>query len=99
MATALFSHSVRAHSSLVRERRAFVVAFSLCMSHCRFTLIGFTRLALILDMVLYTCDVGEACFIAFLLRVFEIPGHCEDNAYVSYLRYSGIVRTMPTYLI
>ena len=34
-----------------------------------------------------------------LLRVFEIPGHCEDNAYVSYLRYSGIVRTMPTYLI
>ena len=33
------------------------------------------------------------------VRVFEIPGHCEDNAYVSYLRYSGIVRTMPTYLI
>ena len=33
-----------------------------------------------------------------LLRVFEIPGHCEDNAYAPYLRYSGIVRTMPTYL-
>ena len=33
------------------------------------------------------------------LRVLEIPWHCEDNAYVSYLRYSGIVRTMPTYLI
>ena len=33
------------------------------------------------------------------LRVFEILWHCEDNAYVSYLRYSGIVRTMPTYLI
>ena len=33
-----------------------------------------------------------------LVRVFEIPGHCEDNAYVPYLRYSGIVCTMPTYL-
>ena len=34
-----------------------------------------------------------------LLWVREILRHCEDNAYVSYLRYSGIVRTMPTYLI
>ena len=33
------------------------------------------------------------------LRVlFEVPRHCEDNAHVPYLRYSGIVRTMPTYL-
>ena len=38
---------------------------------------------LILDMALYTCDVGEACFIALC----------------GYLRYLGIVRTMPTYLI
>ena len=38
---------------------------------------------LILDMALYTCDVGEACFIACC----------------GYLRYLGIVRTMPTYLI
>ena len=33
-----------------------------------------------------------------LLEVFEIPGHCKDNAYVPYLRYSGIVWTIPTYL-
>ena len=33
------------------------------------------------------------------LRIlFEVLRHCEDNAYVPYLRYSGIVRTMPTYL-
>ena len=51
---------------------------------------------LILDMVLYTCWWG---LFYCLLRVFEIPGHCEDSAYVSYLRYSGIVRTMSTYLI
>ena len=33
------------------------------------------------------------------LRIlFEVLRHCEDNAYVPYLRYSGIVWTMPTYL-
>ena len=33
------------------------------------------------------------------LRIlFEVLRHCEDNAYVPYVRYSGIVRTMPTYL-
>ena len=37
----------------------------------------------ILDMALYTCDVGAACVIAFW----------------RYLRYLGIVKTIPTYLI
>ena len=30
--------------------------------------------------------------------LFEVLRHCVDNAYVPYLRYPGIVRTMPTYL-
>ena len=51
----------------------------------------------ILDMAIHLrCWWG---LFYYHLRVFEIPWHCEDNAYVSYLRYSGIVKTMPTYLI
>ena len=48
------------------------------------------------------CFVHLRCWWSLLdclLWVREILRHCEDNAYVSYLRYSGIVRTMPTYLI
>ena len=33
-----------------------------------------------------------------LCILFEVLRHCVDNAYVPYLRYSGIVWTMPTYL-
>ena len=61
---------------------------------------GYTPAMLVRPVLLPFASIWDtvALWGQCLRILFEVLRHCEDNAYVPYLRYSGIVWTMPTYL-